>query len=329
MGDFILPMRAALSISSFFFVTFSTANEQLLAIMAPIIRSSMPANDLDLQHNVAPGDVATISAMGAKAIEHQNAFQPSLAQDSDKNKNNKWLQDMALNPSHIEIQPTTLASLHARDLESAINCNSFGVRGGHRCIGDGLDVQSRLRKHHDLDYKPSPNSKQGDKPKLSRRERNKKGFESRPCSDPQAKDEWYCKDLSPRDRDISTQALATLEFMNAANDDDDNNNNNENENPSLQKHHKWASILGVYDSEEEMRAELDAYVHRLHVQKRARQIGIPVGVVVGVLMLGLIFWYLRKRSKKLAAARAEGRVAELELETRRKGNVQGEQAGKF
>lgn len=294
--------------------------------MAPLISSSMPVNDLALQHNVATGDVATAGAMDAKAIEQQNAFQPSLAPDSDKNNNNKqWLQDMALNPSHIEITPTTLASLHARDLESAINCNSFGVRGGHRCMGDGLDVQSRLRKHHDLEYKPRPNSKQDDEPKLSRRERNKKGFESHPCSDPQAKDEWYCKDLSPRDRDISTQALATLNLMNAANDDDDN----DDENPNLQKHHKWASILGVYDSEEEMRAELDAYVHRLHVQKRARQIGIPVGVVVGVLMLGLIFWYLRKRSKKLAAARAEGRVAELELETRRKGNVQGEQAGKF
>jgi hypothetical protein len=46
------------------------------------------------------------------------------------------------------------------------------------------------------------------------------------------------------------------------------------------------------------------------------------------LMLGLIFWYLRRRSKKLAAARVEGRVAELELETRRKGDVQGEQASK-
>lgn len=299
--------------------------------MAPLIPSSMPANELALQHNVATGDVAITGAMDAKAIEQQNAFQPSLAPDSDKNKNNKWLQDMALNPSHIEIHPTTLASLEARDLEAknepnAINCNSFGVRGGHRCLGDGLDVQSRLRTHHDLDYKPRPNSKQDESPSLSRRERNKKGFESHPCSDPQAKGEWYCKDLSPRDRVISTQALATLKLMDAANDDDDNKN--ENENLDLQKHHKYASILGVYDSEEEMRAELDAYVHRLHVQKRARQIGIPVGVVVGVLMLGLIFWYLRKRSKKLAAARAEGRVAELELETRSKGNGHGEQAGK-
>ena len=85
----------------------------------------------------------------------------------------------------------------------------------------------------------------------------------------------------------------------------------------------------MYDSEEEMRAELDAYVHRLHVQKRARQIGIPVGVVVGVLMLGLIFWYLRKRSKKLAAAKAQDRVAALELETRSKGgDVRGGQASK-
>jgi hypothetical protein len=294
----------------------------------------MPANELALQHNVATGDVATAGAMTAKAIEQQNAFQPSLAPDSDKNKNNKWLQDMTLNPSHIEITPTTLVSLHARDLEAksepnAINCSSFGIRGGHRCIGDGLDVQSRLRKHHDLDYKPSPNSKQDDEIKLSRRERNKKGFESHPCSDPQAKDEWYCKGLSPRDRDISTQALATLKLMDAANDDNDNDNDNDNERPNLQKHHRYSSILRTYDSKEEMRAELDAYVHRLHVQKRARQIGIPVGVVVGVLMLGLIFVYLRKRSKKLAAARAEGRVAELELETRGKGgDVCGEQASK-
>jgi hypothetical protein len=42
----------------------------------------------------------------------------------------------------------------------------------------------------------------------------------------------------------------------------------------------------------------------------------------------LLFWFLRKRSKKLAAKRAEGRVAELELETRRKGDVHGEQASK-
>lgn len=106
--------------------------------MAPTIRKSMPANDLDLQRYVAPGDVATINAMDAKAIEHQNSFQPSLAQDSDKNANNKWLKDLALNPSHIEIQPTTLASLEARDLEpdnepNGINCNSFGIRGGRRC----------------------------------------------------------------------------------------------------------------------------------------------------------------------------------------------------
>lgn len=110
-----------------------------------MIRNSMPSSDLDIQRYVAPGEVATtISAMDAKTIEHQNAFQPSLAQVSDKNKNNKWLKDLALNPSHIEIRPTTLASLHARDVQpdnepNAINCNSFGIRGGHRCqiIGGG------------------------------------------------------------------------------------------------------------------------------------------------------------------------------------------------
>jgi hypothetical protein len=299
--------------------------------MTPITRSLMPANELDLQHNIALGDVATINAMDVKAIEHQNAFQPSLAQDSDKNKNNKWLQDMALNPSHIAISPTTLASLSARDLEAdnkpnAINCNSFGVRGGHRCqtTGDGLNINSYFRKHHSLRYKPRPNPEQDDKSKLSRRERNKKGFESHPCSDPQPKDKWYCKDLSPRDRDISAQTLEILRYMDAVNDDD----NNDNEHLNLQKHHKYASFLRVYDSKEEMEAGLDAYVHRLRAQKRSRQIGISVGVVVGVLMLGLIFWYLRRRSKKLAAARVEGRVAELELETRRKGDVQGEQASK-
>ena len=52
--------------------------------MAPIIPNAMPADNLDMQHYVAQDEVAITGAMDAKTIEQQNAFQPSLAQDSDK-----------------------------------------------------------------------------------------------------------------------------------------------------------------------------------------------------------------------------------------------------
>lgn len=181
--------------------------------MAPIIRNTMPAGDLDPQRYVAQGDVATTGATDAKTIEQQNAFQPSLAQDSDKNKNNKWLKDLALNPSHIETHPTTHVSLHARNLESdnepnAINCNSFF--GGHRCqtIGDGLDIQSRLRKNHGQRH-PKPISNHDDEPKLSRRERNKKGFESYPCEN-HPTGSGCSAIVSARDREISPQTISDL-----------------------------------------------------------------------------------------------------------------------
>lgn len=313
--------------------------------MAPLIRNAMPAGNLNIQRYVAPGEVATaIGAMDVKAIEHQNAFQPSLAQVSDKNKNNKWLKDLALNPSHIEIQPTTHASLQARDVEpdnepNAINCNSFGIRGGHRCqiIGGGLDIQSRLRKNHGQRQIPRPISKQDDEPKLTRRN---KGSESHPCGEHDT-DGRCAQIVSPRYTYISgtipdTQDL--LEMAAAAGIDATDLNPHEvavalgidNTNLTLHKHREmqYKSFLGDHESKEDMEAALDAYYRRVEAHKRARAtataVGISVTVVVCVFLLGLIFLYLRKRSKKLVAAR--GRVAELELETRTKGgDVQGAQ----
>ena len=290
--------------------------------MAPVIHNAMPADDSDLQRHVASGDVAAAGALGAKAIEHQTAFQPSPAQDSDKNTNNKWLKDLALNPSHIEIHPTTHASLHARDLEpdnepNAINCNRFSIRGGHRCqtIGDGLDIQSRIRKNHGQRH-PKPISKQDDEPKLSRRERNKKGFESHPCEN-HAKGGGCSKIVSARDREISPQTISNLAAVNTLDH-------------VLHKDHKpFRNMLGEYDSQEESMKALEAHQAAIRARRTATAAGIAVTVVVCVFLLGLISWYLRKRSKKLAAARAEGRVAELELETRRKGgDVRGDQASK-
>lgn len=298
--------------------------------MAPIIRNSMPAGDLDIQRYIAPGEVATISAMDTKAIEHQNAFQPSLARVSDENKNNKWLKDVALNPSHIEIQPTTLASLQARDLErdnepNAINCSSFGIRGGHRCqiIGGG-DIQSRLRKNHGQRQIPRPISKHDDEPKLTRRN---KGSESHPCSEHDT-DGRCAQIVSPRDTDISEIMSNVNTFANIAAVEGFDNTHHD-----LHKHRemKYKSFLGDHESKEDMEAAIAAYHRRVEAHKRARAtataVGISVTVVVCVFLLGLIFLYLRKRSKKLAAAK--GRVAELELETRTKGNAgREEKAGK-
>lgn len=291
--------------------------------MAPILRNAMPADDLDLQRYVTPGDVATTGATDAKTIEQQNAFQPSLAQDSDKNKNNKWLKDMALNPSHIEVHPTTHASLNARDLKSdnepnAINCNSFGIRGGHRCqtVGDGLDIQSRLRKNHGQRH-PKPISKQDNEPKLSRRERNKKGFESHPCEKHTA-GSGCSAIVSARDREISPQTISDL----AAVDTLDHIIHKE---PKTRFH----TILEEHESHEEAVKALEAHQAAIRARKTATAAGIAVTVVVCVFLLGLILFYLRKRSKKLAAAKAEGRVAALELETRRKGgDARGDQASK-
>ncbi|KAM0701840.1 hypothetical protein Q7P35_010749 [Cladosporium inversicolor] len=299
--------------------------------MAPIIRNSMPAGDLDIKRYVAPGEVATISAMDTKAIEHQNAFQPSLAPDSgnnnnNNNNNNKWLKDLALNPSHIEIQPTTFASLHARDVQpdnepNAINCNSFSIRGGHRCqlIGGGLDIQSRLRKNHGQRQIPRPISKQADEPKLSRRN---KGSESHRCGEHDT-DGRCAQIVSPRDTHISEIMSNVNTFANIAAVEGFDNTHHD-----LHKHRemKHSSFLGDQESKEDMEAAIAAYHRRVEAHKRARAtttaVGISVTVVVCVFLLGLIFLYLRKRSKKLAAAR--GRVAELELETRTKGgDVQG------
>ena len=168
--------------------------------MSPIVRDSMAVNNLDLQRYVAPGDVATTHATDVKTNEYQSAIKPSLVQ-SPGNTNNKWLKDQALNPSHIEIRPTTLVSLQARDLEpnsepNAVNCNSFGIRGGHRCqqMGDGIDIKSRLHKHHDRLH-------------LTRRERNRKGFESHPCG-PHVTGGGCSKIVEMRDTDVS-QSLSS------------------------------------------------------------------------------------------------------------------------
>ncbi|GAB7336055.1 hypothetical protein MBLNU13_g08869t1 [Cladosporium sp. NU13] len=289
--------------------------------MAPIIRNAMPADDLGLQRYIAAGDVATTGAMDAKTIEQQNAFQPSMAQDSEKNKNNKWFKDLALNPSHIEIHPTVPASLLARDLEpdnepNAINCNSFGIRGGHRCqtIGHGLDIQSRIRKNHGQRH-PKPISNEDDKPKLSCRERNRKGFESYPCEN-HVSGGGCSKIVSVRDREISPQTISNLAAVGAL------------DHIAHKTHKPFRTMLGEYDSQEEGMKALEAHEAAIRARRTATVAGIAVTAVVCVFLLGLIFWYLRKRSKKLAAARAEGRVAELELETRRKGaDVRGGQAG--
>lgn len=293
--------------------------------MAPIIRNAMPADNLDIQHYITPGETAAaIGAMDAKTIEQQNAFQPSLAQDSDKNRNNKRLQDMALNPPHIEIQPTTHASLHARDNEpdnepNAINCNSFGIRGGHRCqtIGDGLDIQSRLRKHHGQRL-PKPISNHDDEPKLSRRERNKKGFESYPCENHPTG--GGCSAIvEARDREISAQTVSNLAAV-------DTLDHIIHKDPKPQ----FRTMLGEHESAEEVMKALDAHQAAIRARRTATMAGIAATAVVCVFLLGLILWYLRKRSKKLAAAKAEGRVAELELETRRQGgDVRGDRAGKY
>ena len=288
--------------------------------MAQIVHNPMPAEDLDLQRYV---DIATAGAMDAKPIEQQNAFQPSLVQDSDKNKNNKWLKDLALNPSHIEVHPTTHASLHARDLEpdnnepNAINCSNFGIRGGHRCqtIGDGLDIQSRIRKNHGQRY-PKPISKHDDEPKLSRRERNKKGSESYPCKN-HLTGSGCSAIVEARDREISPQTVSNLAAVDTLD-------------YIVHKTHKpFRTMLGEYDSKEEAMKALDAHQAAIRARRTATMAGIAVTVVVCVFLLGLVCWYLRKRSKKLAVAKAEERVTELELETRRKGgDARGGQAAK-
>ena len=290
--------------------------------MAPIVHNPMPAEDLDLQRYVAQGDVATAGAMDAKTIEQQNAFLPSLAQDSDKNKNNKWLKDLALNPSHIEIHPTTHVSMHARDLEAdnepnAINCNNFGIRGGHRCqtIGDGLDIQSRLRKNHGQ-RRHKPISNHDDERKLSRRERNKKGFESYSCEN-HPTGSGCSAIVEARDREISPQTVSNLAAVDTLD-------------YIVHKTHKpFRTMLGEYDSKEEAMKALDAHQAAIRARRTATMAGSVLTVVACVLLLGLVCWYLRKRSKKLAVAKAEERVAELELETRRKGgDARGGQAAK-
>ena len=80
-------------------------------------------------------------------------------------------------------------------------------------------------------------------------------------------------------------------------------------------HKPFRTMLGEYDSKEEAMKALDAHQAAIRARRTATMAGIAVTVVVCVFLLGLVCWYLRKRSKKLAVAKAEGRVTELELET--------------
>ena len=301
--------------------------------MAPTIRDSTPANadtmfDSGLQRYVNPSkEAAAIRTTDAKANTIQNTFGPSLVQDSASN--NKWPNKLPLDPSHIEVRPTTLASLKARRLDgepdnepNAINCGSFGLRGGRRCRDRDDNGEGPVPDYQDGGNRPKLIEKHDDL-ELSRRETNKKGFESHPCSDPHAKDAWYCKDLALRDPDL-TSTLGTLEVVKSV--DSKYDIVDEDPMPNSSKPGYW-SYLGQHNSYEDRKHDIAAYHARNRAQKTATIVGVVVTVVVGVGLLGLIFWYLRRRSKRLASARE--RVAELELETRREGDgVRGGEAGK-
>jgi hypothetical protein len=277
------------------------------------------------QRYVSPGDMTTIRATDTRSNENQNAVQPSLAQDSSSN--NKSPTDLALNPSRIEVGPTTLASLRARGLEGArnkepntVNCASFGVRGGRRCRHGGYNSEGPIPNMQDGGYGPRT-SNNLDTSELTRRD---KGFESHPCSNPDLKDEWFCKNgLSSRD----TETLSKVPVVDTI---DANNDIVHGQDPKFDYHNFLAGHESSRASFEDMKAAIKAHQTEIRNRARARTtalaVGITVPVVICVCLLGFIAWYLRKRSKKLASAR--GRVAELELETRRESGAHGSEVGK-
>jgi hypothetical protein len=330
----------------------------------------MPANGNEIaepkatfehQHYVSLGEVATIRAPDAKVNEYQNAFESSLVQNSDSS--NMWLdKKLPLNPSHIEVRPTTSASLSARALEgkpekkfNTINCGSFGIRGGRRCQRGDHDSAYPIPNMQDGGY-PVPNTYQDDS-ELARRDTNKKGFESHSCSNPAMKDEWFCKDLSPRAAKIpiTHPAVTVADVEDDLYDMDDSP-------PDLKKgwesrpcsdptirdewvckdlspsaaevpqarptgrvivhhgrpDHDISPFLGGHGSYQDLKDALKKSLAEARARARAKKtaliVGITVPVVVCVVLLVFIAWYLRRRAKKIASA--NGRVAELELETR-------------
>lgn len=122
---------------------------------------------------VKSADEAGISLPESRSNKHLDDLKPSLVQDP-YNPNN-WPRHPPFNQLDIEVRPTTLASLQARDLGAGIDKGPnaiSGNRGGRRCRHGGNRCKPRLRGHHGgrPEPKPGPNeneSEQGKEPDLA------------------------------------------------------------------------------------------------------------------------------------------------------------------
>lgn len=139
---------------------------------------------------------------------------------------------------------------------------------------------------------------------LQRRESNpKKGSEAVPCSDPRISDAWFCKSLELRDDEDSGKVYDP----------------------------KIAGAVEIAEAWQDYKERLDHDVKQFHKNVQLKKVALILGlVVISMVAFALLTWlavFLRRRSKKHAAARAEGRVDELQLQTLR-GDARGDQAGK-
>lgn len=235
-----------------------------------------------------------------------NNFEPRLVQDPEKN--NFWLKTLPIDPSYIEIRSTTPEDLKARDLEAA-DASSEGLHEGRKCKHGGHVCKQNLRGHHGGRVNANNPSEQSSSSELqhhhSKRSSTKKGFESFTCSDPHTSDAWHCQSKNLEPREYSYKGFTV---------------------PFSPDRTVSAELKPVLD---EARARLDKDLKQNHKNEQMKKAAAIIGLVVLCLVcVALLTWlavFLRRRSKRKAAERAEGFVVELQNVG---GDARGEQAGK-
>jgi hypothetical protein len=234
------------------------------------------------------------------AAKGNTLIKPKLVQDPN---NDIWLEHL---PQHIEVRATTAEDIEAREHE-AVLANIVGEpdrRGDiHERKLTEISKDSSLQRHN------------------IKRDNHNNGLETLPCSDPkrasEAKFQWSKYEPTDAEKDaIVKQAEAYVAFVQGTG----------TEKEIAYANHNAMAMAAVSQAREKVLrckedlAKASQFIHKQMIAVILLAVFVGVGFCCG--LVGLLV-ELRRRSKKRARERAEGRVIELQV---RAGNANGEEA---
>jgi hypothetical protein len=259
------------------------------------------------------------------AMKGNTLIKPKLVQDPD---NDIWLSRLPTSPQQIEVRATTAEDLKAREREAVVanivsQIDRRGDRLQHKLTETSKDSSS-LQRHN------------------IKRDDHNTGVESVPCSDPHVSSMWYCNGLGPRDLSIGAELASRRNVLQWTK----NESTEDQEKAIIEQAKAYVAYVEKSGTEEELtKAKTDALLLASLSQAREKAalckedlakagkiiqsqkiavilLAVFLGVVVCSGLAGLLL-VLRRRSKKRAQDRAEGRVIELQV---RAGGANGDEA---